>query len=341
MVCRSPSVERVAEKSAEATKALAEFAKMNKEGAQAYEAEFRKKIDVELMRAGITDQTFPLATGIDTQTEYASEFNIDNITGVVEATLLSLQAVTAGGPAGPTLDAATSPAAFDSYAQVVQSIGASLKSSSESSSTFTFQMTKIGPGIFAFISAQSANLKDVETFGEEAVSSITFVFTFAQSIQDIENTTGYEAARNAAEAITILKTKTLIESAIIASDTIIKLKQAQADLVDGLISGEFSVVQYDNLDNLFGQQIQVWEGRQNGLRQNAGFSPVTSLVLQKHITEDLDSVLLLKLKALTASGARCDVHSVAKKVLERVLARRAAAKPYLTLVSNYSLTAIP
>jgi hypothetical protein len=262
MVCSSPSVVSVAAKSAKATNSLAEFAKKNREGAEAYEAEFRTTIKEELMRAGITDQTFPLATGIQTQTEYASEFNVDNITGVVSDALMSLEAV-AAGPAGPTLDTATSPEAFDSYVHVVQSISASLKSSKPSSG-FTFQTTKIGPGIFAFISAQSADITDIETFGEEAVSSITFVYTFAQSIQDLENTTGYLAAKNAAQKISILKTKTLIQSANIASETILKLKQAQANLVDGLTSGRYTAVQYATLHKAFGDKIELWEAQQSG-----------------------------------------------------------------------------
>ena len=81
--------------SARAQKWSAEFAKENKAGAEAYQeadfreayqeaeswyrAEFREKTKTELERAGITDQTFPLATGIQQQTENASEFNVDKI----------------------------------------------------------------------------------------------------------------------------------------------------------------------------------------------------------------------------------------------------------------------
>ena len=81
--------------SARAQKWSADFAQENKAGAEAYQeaefreayqeaeswyqAEFRKKTKTELERAGITDQTFPLATGIQQQTENASEFNVDKI----------------------------------------------------------------------------------------------------------------------------------------------------------------------------------------------------------------------------------------------------------------------
>ena len=84
--------------SARAQKWSADFAKENKAGAEAYqEAEFReayqeaeswyqaefpsakrpKRSSYE--RAGITDQTFPVATGIQQQTENASEFYVDKI----------------------------------------------------------------------------------------------------------------------------------------------------------------------------------------------------------------------------------------------------------------------
>lgn len=332
MVCRSASVERAAARSNKAQQALLEFAGKNKAAAVAYEAEFRKKITSELERAGVTDQKFPLATGIEQHTEYASEFNVDKITGVVKDALHSLQEVSKEG--APTVETATSPEAFDSYVQVVQSIGASLKSSSETSSSFTFQMTKIGPGIFAFISAQSANLTDVETFGEEAVNSLTFVYTFARSIQDIENTNGYEAAKNAAEQIAIIRAKTLVESAKIASETIIELKKAQAALINAVISGKYNAKQYDELDHEYQKVINIWEARQNG---RSGSALLTNLALQKHTMEELDSVLLRKLKALTTSP-RSDARGVAMKVLERVHERRAAAKPDFS-VADYLLTA--
>ena len=83
--------------SARAQKWSFDFAKENKAGAEAYQeaefreayqeaeswyqVEFREKTKTELERAGITDQTFPLATGtgIQQQTENASEFNVDKI----------------------------------------------------------------------------------------------------------------------------------------------------------------------------------------------------------------------------------------------------------------------
>ena len=81
--------------SARAQKWSADFAKENKAGAEAYQeaefreayqeaeswyqVEFREKTKTELERAGITDQTFPLATGIQQQAENASEFNVDKI----------------------------------------------------------------------------------------------------------------------------------------------------------------------------------------------------------------------------------------------------------------------
>ena len=57
----------------------AEFREAYQEAESWYQAEFREKTKTELERAGITDQTFPLATGIQQQTENASEFNVDKI----------------------------------------------------------------------------------------------------------------------------------------------------------------------------------------------------------------------------------------------------------------------
>jgi len=346
MVCNSPSVARAAKHSEAAQKALAEFAEKNKQRAEAHKTVFRETITATFKRAGITDQTFPFDNGIQQQTEYESEFNVDKLTAVVESALKSLQA--ASGPAGPTVETAISPESIKSYVQVVESIGAALKSSGSTSGSFSFQMTRIGPGIFAFISAASANLTDTETFGTETVSCATYVYTFARSIQDIENTSGFMAARDAAAKIIILQTKTLVESARVASHSIIKLKEAQGGLLDKLIDGSLTSDAYEKLDDSFQGELERWEKRQDGR------DAATNLVHQKHITHGHDSTQLLKIKtALGPPSQRGEfgvndsdpTHSKKMDQLEkskrRVQARVdvATLANYVTLVSNHSLAA--
>ena len=333
----SPSVENAAARSTEAQEALTEFANQNTQKAMAYQKEFRVKVDAELLRAGITDQTFPITDGIEQQVEFASEFNVDGITAVVSASLNQLAAVTSG-PAGATLATATSPTAFKSYVQVVEAIGASLKSSSSTSGAYTFQITKIGPGIFAFISATSANLTDTKLFGSEVVSSASFVFTFARSLQDIENTNGYEAAANASAATIILQTNTLIYSARVASESIIQLKVAQGDLITALINQSITLEEYDTLDEIFELKLEDWIGRQTNR------AAATNLVQQMHITQDLDSTHLRKIKnALVSPSLRaaCDNKKMdhLEKCMCKVQARVNAAtlSKYITLIPNYSL----
>jgi len=283
-------VSDTAKKTEKANTVLEEFAKDRENEAKEYEDDFRKKITEELFRAGIDDQTFPVASGIQHQTEYTSEFNVEKIAGVVTGALKSVQAAT-GDDGKVTMETATSDEAMESYVQLVESIAASLKSSSSSSSNFTFQMTKIGPGIFAFISARAANLTDEKLFGSEAVSCSTFVYTFARSIQDIENTTGYQVAVANSTTEFFFKTETLINSAKVAQESITKFKDAQGANVVEFTSGRITFAAYNAMDDLYQSLVDKAMAR-----QLAEFSNHTNVALLKHSLEESDSTQLRTLK---------------------------------------------
>jgi len=283
-------VSNAAKKSAAAQATLQKFEKDRKNDAKSYEEDFNKKITAELLRAGINDQLFPIGTGIQQQTEYASEFNVDLLAGVVTTALKSFEAAT-GDDGKATMETATSTEAIDSYVQLVESIAASLKSSSSSSSTFTFQMTKIGPGVFAFISAMSANLTDKQMFGSEAVSCATFVYTFARSLQDIKNTTGYQTAVANSTTEFLFKTQTLIVAAKAAQASIINFKEAQLENVTNLTSGRITVAAYGEMDDVYQSLIdKAME------RQLAQFPAYTNVALLKHDLGEGDSTQLRTLK---------------------------------------------
>ena len=283
-------VSNAAKKSAAAQATLQKFEKDRKNDAKSYEEDFNKKITAELLRAGITDQLFPIVTGIQQQTEYASEFNVDLLAGVVTTALKSFEAAT-GDDGKATMETATSTEAIDSYVQLVESIAASLKSSSSSSSTFTFQMTKIGPGVFAFISAMSANLTDKQMFGSEAVSCATFVYTFARSLQDIQNTTGYQTAVANSTTEFLFRTQTLIVAAKAAQASIINFKEAQLENVTNLTSGRITVAAYGEMDDVYQSLIdKAME------RQLAQFPAYTNVALLKHDLGEGDSTQLRTLK---------------------------------------------
>ena len=291
-------VSDTAKDSEAANTTLKNFAKNRENDAKEYEDDFQKKITEELLRAGINDQTFPVGSGIQHKTEYASEFNVDKLADVVTTALKSLQAAT-GDDGKVTMETATSDEAMESYVQLVGSIAASLKSSSSSSSNFTFQMTKIGPGIFAFISASAANLTNKKLFGSEAVSCSTFVYTFARSIQDIENTTGYQVAVANSATEFLFRTQTLINSAKAAQESITNFKQAQVANVVEFTSGKMTYAAYSELDDVYQSLVD-----KAMVRQLAEFSNHTNVALLKHSLEESDSTQLrtLKLKSEQLKG---------------------------------------
>ena len=292
-------VSDTAKRSEAANTTLKNFAKNRENDAEEYKDEFQKKITEELLRAGINDQTFPIALGIQHQTEYASEFNVDKLADVVTSALKSVQAAT-GDDGKVTMETATSDDAMESYVQLVGSIAASLKSSSSSASNFTFQMTKIGPGMFAFISARAANLTDEKLFGSEAVSCSTFVYTFARSIQDIENTTGYQVAVANSTTEFLFRTQTMINSAKAAQESITLFKQAQVDNVADFTSGKKEFAAYNELDDKF--QFAIDKAMD---KQLAHFSKDTNVTLLVHSLDESNSRMIrtIKLQAGRMKGA--------------------------------------
>jgi len=286
MVCRSGKVATAAQKSEKAMKVLNDFTAKVMAQATAYEAKFKEQVTAELKLSGITDETYPIAFGIQQQTEYTSEFNVGKIADVVKALLKTLGTVV-GKDGKVTVATATSADAINSYTQFVSSLAASLRSSSSSSSAFTFQMTKVGPGIFACISAMTANIKDEDTFGSEAVSSTVFVYTFAESLTDLKLSTNFN--------IELIRQQTRLQAHEIAAKNIITLKNAQSNYLRKFANGDLPYDQYQNINQDLQKAIDQQEAELDNMK-----SPAVSLVAVRMSLAEQDMVQLLTIESLLA-----------------------------------------
>jgi len=190
MACRTPSVERVADKTTKAKEQIDKLEAMIAAQEAANKAKFYEQIDTHLASARLTDAR-EVAYQVNIKTEYTSEFSLDKIAGVVTSALKAAKVAT--DPKNPM--ASTSPEAIDAYADVVNAIAEAAKSSSTAAASIAFSMNRLAPGTIAFLYASSINIQDDETFGKEAVTTTAIYYRLVQSEQDIELEGAFNATR--------------------------------------------------------------------------------------------------------------------------------------------------
>lgn len=184
MTCRSGSVQAVADKSVAAKQQIDKLEQMIKSQSDEFKGQFYTEVASHLASAQIADAR-ELAFNSHVKTEYTSEFSLDKIAAVVTSALKAVAAAQ-----DPTIKTpALGPDAIAAYTDVVNTVAEAAKSSSTSSASLSFSMTRLSPGLFAFLSASSVNIKDEDTFGCEAVTTTAIFYRFMQSIDDIQNET--------------------------------------------------------------------------------------------------------------------------------------------------------
>ncbi|MGB3468617.1 MAG: hypothetical protein WBA74_25255, partial [Cyclobacteriaceae bacterium] len=165
-VCRTAKIEEVVDDATAALDQIEQLEKQIKSQEKEREQEFLKRIDEFLNLSGIDDEKF-LQKNTYIKVEYASEFSLDKIVSVVESAL----------KAAAKSAVITSPAALltnditDSYSEVVVSIGEAAKSSSYTASNGSFSATRLAPGIVAFVYTTSSTIREIQTFGTEAITA--------------------------------------------------------------------------------------------------------------------------------------------------------------------------
>ena len=242
MTCSSGSVQSVADKTVAARQQVEKLQNMLISQDAAHKERFYKLINENLQKANIRDAR-QVSYNSDLKTEYTSEFSLDKIAGVIVKALSA--AAKATDPMIP--NPATSPEALAAYGDLVNSIAEAAKSSSIAASNLAFSMTRLSPGMFSFLYATSVNIKDVDTFGSEAVCSTAIYYCFMQSIDDLKS----EAEFN----LTKMDAKTLIS-----------MKALQAALVDDLAAGKIDIATWMIKDQQYSAAVQAIQERLNARR---------------------------------------------------------------------------
>lgn len=232
-VCRTAKIEEVVNDATAAISQLKTFEDEIKSQENVRKQEFLRRIDEYLNLAGVNDERF-IQENTYIKVEYASEFSLDKIVEVVKDALQA--AADSAIATNPT--ALLSSDATDSYSEVVVSIGEAAKSSASSGANGSFSATRLAPGIIAFVYTTSATIKEVQTFGTEAITATAMHYALIESNQDYAQTKDIE---------TIQLT---IKAALKAYKDFITL---QALLVDRLSKGELTLEEYIDLDKKYAE----------------------------------------------------------------------------------------
>lgn len=247
MACRTPSVERVVDKTAKAKEQIDKLEAIIKSQEAANKLNFFNQIDAHLASSNLTD-----ARQIDynsyIKTEYTSEFSLDKIAEVVTSSLNAAKALTNPAITNPAM----SPAAIDAYVDVVNTIAEAAKSSSTAAASVSFSMNRISPGMFSFLYASSMNIQDDETFGMEAVTTTALYYRLVQSIQDLKLQGEFDAAKIEIE---------------LNLQSFRKFKTLQVALIDQLGNNQIDIETYEKLDAFYTKKVEELKSKMGTTRE--------------------------------------------------------------------------
>ncbi|WP_323145095.1 hypothetical protein [Massilia phyllosphaerae] len=237
MACTSGSVQSVADKTVAAREQIVKLQQMIESQSENLKTKFFSEIDSHLSASHIGD-ALELAYNSDVKTEYTSEFSLDKIAAVVTKALKAVAVAQDPASKAPAL----SPEAIAAYTDVVNTVAEAAKSSSSSSASLSFSMTRLSPGLFAFLSASSINIKDEDTFGTEAITTTAIYYRFMQSIDDISNEAKFGEA-------------------LIDASNLINMKRLQAALTDQLANGTIDLDTWSTKDDKYSEAVKRIETR--------------------------------------------------------------------------------
>ena len=229
---------------------------------KADETAFFNEIDANLAKAKITD-AIQMEYASNMKVEYTSEFSLDKIAQVIVAVLQAV--VAAKNPASPT--PGMDKEAIEAYINVVNTVAEAAKSNSQSSSSLSFSMTRLSPGIYAFLMAKSTSLLDEDTFGSEEVTATSIFYRVMQSIDDIKNQAKFGLA-------------------IIDSKILLDMKALQHGLIARLANGNIDIDTWVTLDSKYEGIIQGLKDRlaEHGWEEKQD-DPKALTVLNHHVEE--------------------------------------------------------
>lgn len=237
MTCTSGSVQSVADKTVAAKNQIDKLQTMIQAQEAGNKTRFYAEIDGHLKDAGVTDAR-ELSYNSDIKTEYTSEFSLDKIAAVVTKSLTAIAAAQDPLAKKPAM----SPEAIQAYADVVNTVAEAAKSSSTASASLSFSMNRLSPGLFAFLYASSINIKDVDTFGSEAVTTTAIYYRFMQSIDDVKSEASFGAA-------------------VIDAKNYLDMKTIQAALTDDLANGKIDLDEWMKKDAQYSDAVSRIKAR--------------------------------------------------------------------------------
>ena len=235
-ICRTAKIEEVVNEAAAAIDQISKLEELIKAEEGKRNQEFLKRINEYLDLLGVDDEKF-IQKNTYIKVEYASEFSLDKIIDVVKSALQAAadSAVTTNPAALLSSNAA------DSYSKVVVSIGEAAKSSSSTAANGSFSATRLAPGIIAFVYTTSSTIKEVQTFGTEAITATAMHYALIESNQDFAQNEGSK---------TIQWT---IKAALKAYKDFITL---QASLVGLLSEGKITLDEYLDRDKKYTEIVK-------------------------------------------------------------------------------------
>ena len=279
MACTSGSVQTVADKTVAAKAQVDKLQSMLRAQAGADKDRFFTEIAAHLGDAKVKDAR-EIGYNSDLKVEYTSEFSLDKIAAVVTSALKAVVAAT-----DPTVKApALSPQAISAYSDVVNTVAEAAKSSSTAAASLSFSMNRLSPGLFAFLYASSTNIKDVDTFGTEAVTATVIYYRFMQSIDDVKNEASFGAA-------------------VIDARNFLQMKTLQAALTDDLASGKIDIDEWNKKDDAYSLAIKKIQERLAGERFDTALLHAAAAAAPRGVPE-VRRVLGAALDRLEAKGGR-------------------------------------
>ncbi|EFA84262.1 hypothetical protein PPL_03339 [Heterostelium album PN500] len=231
---QSASVSRVSDNSKAAADAIANLKATIDQQEGAMTARFDKDVIENMNKVGVQDQK--LVTGDKKiQTEYASEFNLENIKNVV-----SIALKTAANSIKTGTKSFLSDESINSFVDLVGAISESAKTNSSSTTTYSFLTNKLAPGIFVCISTSSVALQDKQFFGNQTAITTSFYYRVMTSNTDEYASNDFSTIASGIQAINIFK------------DSQVKLAQQFAD-------GKIEFEDWELKDDQFSKSIEKTE----------------------------------------------------------------------------------
>lgn len=245
MGCRSKRVQKVAQKTVDASEQIQKLEEQVQHQETNNRHEFQKNIKTHLESAQITD-AIQLIYQSNIKVEYQSEFSLD---GVVDAVTTSLKALSEIPRLAKKKSDLISMDSINTYRDVVTTIAESAKSSSAATTNSSFAMNRLGPGIFIFLYASSSNIKNTNVFGSEAITATGIYYQVIQSETDLKTQASFslEKARLAADL-----------------DSYDKFIGLQAKLLDRLVADEIDLEAYEKLDEKYTKHLAEIKTRIKG-----------------------------------------------------------------------------